>query len=324
MTIQYTARDSAMLAFLGGISQYLTDPGISEVMVNADGSAYIERDGELSLVGHDLVSPASLRNSVVRIARELGKDISEDSPLLDARLPDGSRVAASFPPAAVGGIQLCIRRFRPEPFTLSDLIAAGTLPGPLAAGLRGAFISGSNVLVSGQTGAGKTTVLGALLREIPGAKRLAIVEDTAEIPINRANIARFEAQPHLSITIRDLVRAAMRYRIERLVVGEVRGPEAHDLLQALNSGHYGSIATIHASSARRAVDKLTSYVLTAAFETPIDSIRQQIADAFSLVVQMRREGPSRVVSEVLRIDGYDRQTLSMQFTTVYQREVANG
>ncbi|HJY05006.1 MAG TPA: ATPase, T2SS/T4P/T4SS family, partial [Bryobacteraceae bacterium] len=246
-----------ILPFLQPIAHLITDPGVSEVMVNGDGAIFIQRNGQLSSVNAALESKY-LANAVKRIARSLGNDIGGSKPLLDARLPDGSRVAAAFPPCSLNGVTLTIRKFRPQWFTMEQLVEAEMLPTAVAAKLAEAVRNRKTILIAGGTDTGKTTFAKALIDFIPQNERLGVIEDTAELKIDHPNVFRFEARKEQvdgsgkiavpAVTIRDLVKATLRHRPDRLIVGEVRGGEAFDLLDALNTGHAGSISTVHANS----------------------------------------------------------------------------
>jgi pilus assembly protein CpaF len=262
----------------------------------------------------------NLRVAVKNIARALGDDVSEEQPILDARLPDGSRVAAVFPPCSVAGTTLTIRKFQTRFFTADELVRIGTMTSEVLSTLREAIGAGHNVLISGGTSTGKTTVLNALATFIPAGQRIVVVEDTAELHLEHPNVVRFEArreQPQSpAVTIRGLLRATLRHRPDRIIVGEVRGGEAFDLLQALNTGHAGSLSTIHANSASQALARLASCALQGGIDLPYQAIRQQIADAIQFVLHLTRKDRRRYVQEMIRVrryklahDGYESETL---------------
>jgi pilus assembly protein CpaF len=271
-----------ILPFLQPIARLITDPGVSEVMVNGDGAIFIQRAGRLQPVDAK-IEQKYLSTAVKRIARSLGEDISESKPLLDARLPDGSRVAAAFPPCSPHGVTLTVRKFRPHWFTLDELVEADALPRAVADQLAQAVRERQTILVSGGTDTGKTTFTKALLDLIPQAERLGVIEDTMELKIDHPNVFRFEARKELrdaagnittpAVTIRDLVKATLRHRPDRLIIGEVRGGEAFDLLDALNTGHAGSISTLHANSASQALSRLASLALRAEVDIPYRAIQ---------------------------------------------------
>jgi len=304
-----------ILPFLRPIEDLLVDPTVTEVMVNDGGRhVFVERDGALEPVAGRTLEPRNLTVAIKNIARACGDEISDAQPLLDARLEDGSRVAAMFPPCAVAGPALTIRKFTRR-YTLDDLVEVGALSPALATLLAHAVNSQQNVLISGGTGTGKTTLLNALAAGIPDADRIVVIEETAEIHLDKPNLLRLEARraqaplgheaPLPPVTIADLVRATLRHRPDRILVGEVRGAEAFDLLQALNTGHLGSLTTIHANSAEQALTRLAHCVLTANVGLPHRSIREAIALAIHLVVHVARRGSRRRVTEVVAVDRYD-------------------
>jgi pilus assembly protein CpaF len=307
-----------ILPFLRPIADLLVDPTITEVMVNDGGRrVFVERDGALEPVAGRTLEPRNLTVAIKNIARACGDEISDVQPLLDARLEDGSRVAAMFPPCAVAGPALTIRKFTRR-YTLDDLVEVGALTPALSALLAQAVASQQNVLISGGTGTGKTTLLNALAAGIPDADRIVVIEETAEIHLDKPNLLRLEARraqaplgheaPLPPVTIADLVRATLRHRPDRILVGEVRGAEAFDLLQALNTGHLGSLTTIHANSAEQALTRLAHCVLTANVGLPHRSIREAIALAIHLVVHVARRGSRRRITEVVAVDRYDGDT----------------
>jgi len=306
-----------ILPFLRPIEDLLVDPAVTEVMVNAGGQRiFVERDGALTAVLDRTLDARNLTVAIKNIARACGDEVSELQPILDARLEDGSRVAAMFPPCAVGGPALTIRKFTRR-YSLDDLVAIGALTPDVAVTLVEAIASQQNILISGGTGTGKTTLLNALAARIPEEDRIVVIEETAEIHLDKPNLLRFEARraqiplgqelPLPPVTITDLLRATLRHRPDRILVGEVRGPEAFDLLQALNTGHLGSLSTIHANSAEQALTRLAHCVLTANVGLPHRSIREAIAVAIHLVVHIARVDGRRRVMDVIAIRGYDAQ-----------------
>lgn len=304
-----------ILPFLRPIEDLLADPRVTEIMVNEGGRrVFVERDGRLECqVGRTLES-RNLAVAIKNIARACGDEISDVQPILDARLEDGSRVAAMYPPCSVGGPALTIRKFGRR-YELEDLVGVGTLTPTQAAGLSRAVETHQNLLISGGTGTGKTTLLNALAARVADEERIAVIEETAEIHLRKPNLLRFEArraqaplgqeQPLPAVTIADLVRATLRHRPDRILVGEVRGAEAFDLLQALNTGHLGSLTTIHANSAEQALRRLAHCVLTANVGLPHHSIREAIGFAIHLVVHIARVDGARRVTEIVRVGGYD-------------------
>jgi pilus assembly protein CpaF len=298
-----------ILPFLRPIAHLIQDPDISEIMVNGSKRVFVERAGVLEQVPNVQVDERNLKVAVKNIARALGDDVSEEKPILDSRLPDGSRVAAVFPPCSLGGTTLTIRKFQSRFFTAEELVRIGTIPESVLVALRGAIDSRANILISGGTSTGKTTVLNALAAFLPASERIFLIEDTAELQIDSAHVVRFEARREqagvVAVTIRDLLRATLRHRPDRIVVGEVRGAEAFDLLQALNTGHAGTLSTIHANSGLQALTRLASCVLQSGIELPYQAIRHQIADSIGYVLHLSRRGGLRLVTELLHIDGYD-------------------
>lgn len=306
-----------ILPFLRPIEDLLADPSITEVMVNEGGRrVFVERQGALEALPDRTLESRNLTVAIKNIARACGDEISEAQPILDARLEDGSRVAALFPPCAVAGPVLTIRKFTRR-YSLRDLVDVGALSADIAAALTDAVAVQQNILISGGTGTGKTTLLNALAAHIPDEDRIAVIEETAEIHLAKPNLVRFEArraqiplgqeQPLPPVTIADLLRATLRHRPDRILVGEVRGAEAFDLLQALNTGHLGSLTTIHANSAEQALTRLAHCVLTANVGLPHRSIREAIALAIHVVVHVARVAGQRRVTQVLRLRAFDGQ-----------------
>jgi pilus assembly protein CpaF len=298
-----------ILPFLRPIARFIEDPDVSEIMVNGGGRVFLERQGRLEEAESVQLAEKNLQVAVRNIARTLGDDVSEEQPILDARLPDGSRVAAVIPPCSLGGTTLTIRKFQSRFFTADELVRIGTLSQDILGEVRAAIETRHNILISGGTSTGKTTLLNALAALLPANERIVIIEDTAELHVDKPNIVRFEsrrAQRELpAVTIRDLLRATLRHRPDRIIVGEVRGGEAFDLLQALNTGHSGTLSTIHANSAVQALARLSSCVVQSAVELPYQAVRYQIADAIDLVLHLGRAQGSRAVRELIRICGYD-------------------
>ena len=317
-----------ILPFLRPIEHLIRDPHVSEIMVNAPSRVFVERDGEMEEVHGVTIGEKSLQVAIRNIARALGDEIDEAKPLLDSRLPDGSRVAAVFPPCSVGGTTLTIRKFQSRFFTGEELVRIGTVtPGVLHL-LRTAVESRRNILISGGTGTGKTTILNALSAFIPDGERLILIEDTSEIQIERSNLVRLEARREQSglpaVPIRELLRAALRHRPDRIIVGEVRGGEAFDLLQALNTGHSGSLSTIHANSAAQALNRLAGCVLQSGVDLPYGAIRSSIADSMNLLLHVERRHSKRVVTELASVTGCDHATGQFRLETLFRRDSGQG
>src|SRR6266481_4452232 len=270
-----------ILPFLRPIEHLILDESVSEVMVNGSDRVFIERDGFVQQVPGIFLEERSLKVAVKNIARRLGDDISETKPILDSRLPDGSRVAAVIPPCSLTGITLTIRKFSARHFEMEDLIRAGTLDRALANRLEDYVLSRKNLLVSGGTGSGKTTLTASLARFIPPDERILLIEDTAEIRLPHQNLVRFEARREQNgvppVSIRDLLRASLRHRPDRILLGEIRGGEAFDLLQLLNTGHSGTLSTIHANSAKQGLARFTSCVLQTGTALPYRATQRTIA-----------------------------------------------
>ncbi|PYQ83819.1 MAG: CpaF family protein [Acidobacteria bacterium] len=319
-----------ILPFLRPVEDLLMDPTITEVMVNAGGRRiFVERDGSVEAVTDRTLEVRNLTVAIKNIARACGDEISDHQPILDARLEDGSRVAAMFPPCSVDGPTLTIRKFTHR-YSLEELVAVGTLTEALGDQLQEDVDARKNILISGGTGTGKTTLLNALAANIPASDRIVLIEETSEILIDKPNLVRFEARraqiplgqetPLSAVSIADLLRATLRHRPDRILVGEVRGPEAFDLLQALNTGHMGSLSTIHANSADQALTRLAHCVLTANVGLPHRSVREAIALAIHLVVHIARVETRRVVTEVARIRGYDVAADRFDLESVLRRD----
>ncbi|HYZ18969.1 MAG TPA: CpaF family protein, partial [Gaiellaceae bacterium] len=295
----------------GPLEPLLRDDSVTEVMVNNFDRIYIEREGKLERTDVAFADNAHLLRIIDKIVSQVGRRVDEASPMVDARLPDGSRVNAIIPPLALKGPTLTIRKFSRDPYTMDDLINFGTLT-PKAAQFLAACARGKlNVLISGGTGTGKTTTLNALSAFVPGDERIVTIEDAAELQLQQEHVITLEARPpniegQGEIRIRELVRNSLRMRPDRIIVGEVRGPETLDMLQAMNTGHEGSLTTIHANSPRDALSRLETLVLTAGVDLPLRAIREQIASAFDLLVQITRlvDGSRRLshITEVLRME----------------------
>lgn len=300
-----------ILPFLRPIADLIQDPDVSEIMVNGSQRVFVERAGVLSAVEGVRVDERNLMVAVKNIARLLGDDVSEERPILDARLPDGSRVAAVLPPCSLDGTTLTIRKFRARHWTCADLVRAGMITPALVEVIEIALTSRDNVLISGGTGTGKTTLLNVLASLLPESDRVALIEDTAELQLAHPNLVRLEArraQPETpAVTIRELLKATLRHRPDRIVVGEVRGGEAFDLLQALNTGHAGTLCTIHANSAERALSRFASCVLQSGVELPYTAVRRLIGESIDVVLHLERRRGVRRVAEAVSLGTYDQQ-----------------
>jgi pilus assembly protein CpaF len=306
-----------ILPFLRPIEHLILDPDISEIMVNAGSRIFVEKQGQLTQVTGITISEQALNAAVRNIARRLGDDISEEKPILDSRLPDGSRVAAVLPPCSIDGITLTIRKFNTRHFTIDDLIENATLSAETAELLCDKVSNRQNILISGGTGSGKTTLLNILADSIPDDERILLIEDTAELNIRKSNLVRFETRREQTgipaVTVRDLLKASLRHRPDRIIVGEVRGGEAFDLLQALNTGHSGSLCTLHANSARQAIARFADCVLQSGIELPHRSIMANIASAVDLLVHIGRSKGQRAVWEIVAIRGFDNERNECRF-----------
>lgn len=302
----------------GPIQRYLEDDEVTEVMVNNADTVYIERAGIIHETGARFLDEAHLLRIIDKIVGEVGRRVDESSPMVDARLPDGSRVNAIISPLALNGPMLTIRKFSREPYGVDDLVRFGTLTPELVQLLRSCVEGKLNILITGGTGTGKTTLLNVVSQFIPPGERVVTIEDAAELRLKQKHVLRLESRPANiegkgQITIRDLVRNALRMRPDRIVVGEVRGAESLDMLQAMNTGHEGSLSTIHANSPRDAMSRLETMVLMAGYELPVRAIREQIAAALDVVVHLSRlqDGTRRVV-EVSEVEGMEGDTIVMQ------------
>jgi len=302
----------------GPIQPFLDDPSVSEVMVSGTKRIYIERDGRLVLTSASFLSDAALRQVIQRIVSRIGRRIDESSPMVDARLLDGSRVNAVLPPLSVDGPSLTIRKFSKDPFQVKDLIEFGTFTAEMASLLDACVRGKLNVLVSGGTGTGKTTLLNVLSSFIPADERIVTIEDAVELQLRQDHVIRLESRPaniegRGEVTIRDLVRNSLRMRPDRIIVGEVRSGEALDMLQAMNTGHEGSLCTVHANTPRDALARLETMVLMAGMDLPMRAIREQIASAIDLIVQITRlRDGSRRITYVTEVVGMESEVVTLQ------------
>jgi len=319
-----------ILPFLRPIEPLLLDESISEIMGNPDSTWWYERDGILRNDASIQFDPARLRTGLEVVANRLGKKLDEDNPLLNAQLPDGSRLAAVIPPVVRPAPAMVIRKFTSRHFTAEDLITRGTLTRPLAEFLAAQIERGQTILISGGTGTGKTTLLNILGQSIPDHERIVVIEDTAELRIEKPNIMAVECQTDTyrnAVTFDDLLKAALRWRPDRIILGEVRGIEARTLLDSFNTGHAGSLATIHANSAAKALRRFANLVLRSHSQATFEDIEAEIGEAVDYVVHVERQPGRRVIREVLKLNGYDRAAQSFQMEQVFQtgsQEIAGG
>src|SRR5215210_1713435 len=314
----------------GPIEPLLQDPTVSEVMVNGPNQIYIEQKGKLHLAEAAFDDDDHVRRIIDRIVSPLGRHVDESSPLCDARLPDGSRVNIVIPPVSLIGPTITIRKFSKTPLGIDDLIRFGSMTPELAEFLRACVVSRLNCVVSGGTGSGKTTLLNVLSSFIPDDERIITVEDAAELQLRQDHVVRLEARPANiegkgAITIRDLVINCLRMRPERIVVGECRGREALDMLQAMNTGHDGSLTTGHANSPRDMLSRLETMVLMAGMDLPVRAIREQIASAVDLIVQQSRmRDGSRKITAITEVQGMEGDMITLQDIFLFEQESFEG
>jgi len=311
---------------LGPLEPLLSDPEISDILVNNSSQVYIERFGKLQKTDICFRDDKHLLQIIERIVSKVGRRIDESSPYVDARLPDGSRVNAIIPPLAIDGPALSIRRFGMEPLKMNDLLRFGTIDSRIAHILQGAVKTRLNILISGGTGSGKTTLLNVLSEYIPYDERVVTIEDSAELHMKQEHVVRLETRPpniegRGEVSQRDLLRNALRMRPDRIIIGEVRGGEALDMLQAMNTGHDGSLSTIHANTTRDAMARLETMVLMAGMDLPERAIREQVTSAIDLVIQLVRfsDGTRKVV-KVSEITGMEGSTIVMHDVFVYEQK----
>ncbi len=307
----------------GPIEPFLRDTDCTEVMVNGPFDIWIEKSGKLQRVDGRFNDEAHLRRTIEKIVAKVGRRIDESSPMCDARLPDGSRVNAVVPPLALDGSMLTIRKFSADPYTVDDLVVFGTFSQAVADMLRDCVKGRLNILVSGGTGAGKTTTLNVLSSFIPQDERIVTIEDAAELRLHQDHVLRLESRPPNiegkgQVTIRDLVRNSLRMRPDRIVVGEIRDAAALDMLQAMNTGHDGSISTLHANTPRDALARLETMVLMAGMDLPVRAIREQVASAVDLIVQQTRlKDGSRRITYVTEVAGMEGDIITLQDLFAY-------
>jgi pilus assembly protein CpaF len=311
---------------LGPIEPLMQDPTINDILVNGPQEVFVERRGRLERTKIIFRNNAHLLQVIERIVSAVGRRVDESSPMVDARLPDGSRVNAIIPPLALDGPVLSIRRFSREPFRMSDLLSFATLPPALAEFLHAAVRARLNILVSGGTGAGKTTLLNVLSNGIPESERIITIEDSAELQLQQEHVVRLETRPANiegagAVTQRDLVRNALRMRPDRIIVGEVRGAEVLDMLQAMNTGHDGSLSTVHANSARDALSRVETMVLMAGIALPMRAMRDYIASALDMIVHVARLADgTRKVTRVTEVVGMEEDVITAQDIFLFEQQ----
>lgn len=307
----------------GPLEPYLRDTDVTEVMVNSAHDIWVERGGRLVRVDASFGDEAHLRRTIEKIVAKVGRRVDESSPMVDARLPDGSRVNAIVPPLALDGCSLTIRKFAADPFMANDLISFGTFTPAVASLLEKCVEGRLNIMVSGGTGAGKTTTLNVLSSWIPIDERIVTIEDAAELRLHQDHVVRLESRPPNiegkgAVTIRDLVRNSLRMRPDRIVVGEIRDGAALDMLQAMNTGHDGSISTAHANTPRDALSRIETMVMMAGMDLPIRAIREQVASALDLIIQQTRlKDGSRRITHVTEVVGMEGDIITLQDLFVY-------
>lgn len=301
----------------GILQPLLDDPEISEVMVNGAKKVYIEKHGKIIKTNITFEDDAAVMRIIEKIILPLGRRVDPDSPTVDARLPDGSRVNAVIPPVAIDGPSITIRKFQKEKLSVEDLIRFGSLTPTMAEFIRACVMARLNIIISGGTGSGKTTLLNVLSSFIPEEERIVTIEDAAELKLQQEHVVRLETKPANiegkgMVTVRDLVRNSLRMRPDRIIVGEVRGGEALDMLQAMNTGHDGSLTTLHANSPRDAISRLETMCLMAGMDLPIRVIREQIASAIDMIIQQTRlKDGSRKITSITEIAGMEGETVVM-------------
>ncbi|NOU26844.1 MAG: CpaF family protein [Polyangiaceae bacterium] len=317
--------EETLLQFLAPIRPYLDDPGVSDIMINGPDQIFVEKKGKLELVPAKFASREALTSALRNAAQFVGKTINEEKPILEGRLPDGSRIEAVLPPAAPDGPCVSIRRFFKETLTVQRLINFGALTPDVAATLRALVASKLNVLIAGGTGSGKTSMLNALSSFIPEDERVVIIEDSRELQLQRVHVCQLEARPpdpkgKGEVTIRDLFRATLRLRPDRIVVGEIRGGEALDLIQAMTSGHGGCLSTLHATYPKDTISRLETMAMMSDIGMPLQALRIQLASAVNIICQVSRlQDGSRKITHISEVLGYDVPSSTYQMQDIFVR-----
>lgn len=317
--------EETLLQFFGPIREFLEDPAVSDIMINGPDQIYVEKKGRLHLTKARFESREALVSALRNAAQFVGKHVDEMRPILEGRLPDGSRIEAILPPAAPDGPCVSIRRFFKETLTVDRLIGFGAMTEEVALSLQAIVAAKLNVLVAGGTGSGKTSMLNALSSYIPDGERVVVIEDSRELQLQRAHVCMLEARPpdprgRGEVTIRDLFRATLRLRPDRIVVGEIRGGEALDLIQAMTSGHGGCLSTLHATYPRDTTSRFETMAMMSDIEMPLTALRVQLASAVNVIVQVSRlQDGSRKITHVTEVLGYDATAGQYQMQDIFER-----
>jgi pilus assembly protein CpaF len=317
--------DQTILQFFEPIRPFLDDPSVSEVMINGPDQIYIERKGRLELTTARFATREALMSALRNLSQYVGKPVTEERPILEGRLPDGSRVEALIPPVAPEGPHVAIRRFFKETLTVERLVEFGSMPGIAAAALQACVISKLNIMIAGGTGSGKTSMLNALSSFIPDGERVVVIEDSREIQFQKPHVVQLEARPadgkgKGQVTIRDLFRATLRMRPDRVIVGEIRGGEAMDIIQAMTSGHGGCMGTLHASYPKDTLTRLETMVMMSDIDMPLTAMRNQIGSGMQLIVQVSRlQDGSRKVTHITEVTGFDLQAQAYGLRDIFVR-----
>lgn len=318
--------EQTILQFFAPIAPLLQDAAVSEVMINGPEQVYVERHGRLELTGIRFASREALTAALRNLSQYVGKHVSEERPILEGRLPDGSRVEALIPPIAPDGPHISIRRFFRETLTVERLVKFGAMPGTVAESLEAFVVAKLNILIAGGTGSGKTSMLNALSGFIPDGERVVVIEDSREIQFQKQHVVQLEARPadtkgRGAVSIRDLFRATLRMRPDRVIVGEIRGGEALDIVQAMTSGHGGCMSTLHASCPQDALTRLETMAMMSDIDMPLAAMRVQIGSGVGLIVQVARlQDGSRKVTHITEVTGFDLETQKYQLQDLFARE----